>query len=91
MRASRGINVRWWPALLFPLVFFGLGLAVLPQVGLQQDEVLFKLASPDKDYPTRRSRWRAANSPAAPSPASIRISDGGAGVAGGGVVNPSIS
>jgi hypothetical protein len=26
---------------LFPLVFFGLGLAVLPQVGLQQDEVLF--------------------------------------------------
>jgi hypothetical protein len=41
MRASRGFNLRWWPALLLPLVFFGLGLAVLPQAGLQEDEVLF--------------------------------------------------
>jgi hypothetical protein len=41
MRASLGFNLRWWPALLLPLVFFGVGLTVLPQVGLQQDEVLF--------------------------------------------------
>jgi hypothetical protein len=41
MRASPRFNLRWWAALLLPLVFFGLGLAVLPQAGLQNDEVLF--------------------------------------------------
>jgi hypothetical protein len=41
MRAPPRFNQRWWPAWLLPLVFFGLGLAVLPQPGLQDDEVLF--------------------------------------------------
>ncbi len=41
MRASPRFKLRWWPAVWLPLVFFGLGLAVLPQPGLQDDEVLF--------------------------------------------------
>ncbi len=41
MRASPRFKLRWWPAVWLPLVFFGLGLAVLPQPGLQYDEVLF--------------------------------------------------
>ncbi len=36
-----GFKLRWWPAVLLPLVFFGLGLAILPLTGLQDDEVLF--------------------------------------------------
>jgi hypothetical protein len=34
---------RWWVAIL-PLLFFGLGLAFLPLVGIQDDEVLFATA-----------------------------------------------
>lgn len=41
MRASPRFKLPWWPAVLLPLVFFGLGLAVLPETGLQDDEVLF--------------------------------------------------
>jgi hypothetical protein len=41
MPPSPRFNLRWWSAWLLPLVFFGLGLAVLPQAGLQDDEVLF--------------------------------------------------
>jgi hypothetical protein len=41
MRESPRFNLRWWLPILLPLVFFGLGLAVLPQPGLQHDELLF--------------------------------------------------
>lgn len=41
MQASPRFKLRWWPAVVLPLVFFGLGCAVLPQAGLEDDEVLF--------------------------------------------------
>jgi hypothetical protein len=44
MRASPGFKLGWWAAWLLPLVFFGLGLAVLPEPGLQEDEVFFARA-----------------------------------------------
>ena len=34
----------WWPAIILPLLFFGLGLAFLPLVGIQADEVFFATA-----------------------------------------------
>src|SRR5579863_4319211 len=34
----------WWPATIFPLLFFLLGLAFLPLVGIQADEVFFATA-----------------------------------------------
>ncbi|MGP0076095.1 MAG: hypothetical protein ACLPWF_29600 [Bryobacteraceae bacterium] len=34
----------WWPATVLPLLFFGLGLAFLPLVGIQADEVFFATA-----------------------------------------------
>jgi hypothetical protein len=46
MRASSRFQLGrfqlgWWPAVVLPLVFFCLGLAVLPLPGLEDDEVLF--------------------------------------------------
>src|SRR5271170_3406546 len=41
MRASPRFQLGWWPAVVLPLVFFCLGLAVLPLPGLEDDEVLF--------------------------------------------------
>jgi len=41
MRAPPGFKLRWWATLLLPLGFFGLGLAVIPEAGLQEDELLF--------------------------------------------------
>ncbi|MBV9768652.1 MAG: hypothetical protein JOZ32_03700 [Bryobacterales bacterium] len=37
-------NVRWWPSAILPLLFSGIGLAFLPLVGTQDDEVLFATA-----------------------------------------------
>src|SRR5579859_2165035 len=39
--AALRISQRLWPAALLPLIFFALGLALLPYPGLQNDEVLF--------------------------------------------------
>jgi len=41
MRASPRFQLGWWPAVVLPLVFFCLGLIVLPEPGLEDDEVLF--------------------------------------------------
>jgi hypothetical protein len=41
MTASRNFQLRRWPAAILPLLFFGLGLAFLPLVGIQDDEVFF--------------------------------------------------
>src|SRR5271166_237173 len=38
---SHGSKLRSWTAFLLPLVFFGLGWAMLPQAGLEDDEALF--------------------------------------------------
>src|SRR5690349_14336334 len=37
----RAFTQRMWPHILFPLLFFCLGWALLPYPGLQNDEVLF--------------------------------------------------
>jgi hypothetical protein len=41
MRTLATFRLRWCPAILLPLVFFCLGLTVLQQPGLEDDEVLF--------------------------------------------------
>ncbi len=41
MRASPGSKLRRWTALIIPLVFFGLGWALLSLAGLEDDEALF--------------------------------------------------
>ena len=41
MPASPRFQLGWWPAVVLPLVFFCLGLAVLPEPGLEDDEILF--------------------------------------------------
>ena len=37
----RAFKLAWWPLAVFPLLFFCLGLCLLPYPGLQNDEVLF--------------------------------------------------
>jgi hypothetical protein len=44
MTASPNLKRFWWPAAILPLLFFFLGLAFLPLVGLQADEVFFATA-----------------------------------------------
>src|SRR5271168_4641817 len=44
MTASRNFTLRRWPAVILPLLFFCLGLAFLPLVGIQADEVFFATA-----------------------------------------------
>src|ERR1700733_13519087 len=44
MTASPNFKLGRWPAAILPLLFFCLGLAFLPLVGIQDDEVLFGTA-----------------------------------------------
>jgi hypothetical protein len=44
MTASRDFQLRRWPAAILSLLFFCLGLAFLPLVGIQDDEVFFSTA-----------------------------------------------
>jgi hypothetical protein len=44
MTALLNFKLRRWPAAILPLLFFGLGLAFLPLVGIQNDEVFFATA-----------------------------------------------
>ena len=44
MKASSNFQLRRWPAAILPLLFFCLGLAFLPLVGIQADEVFFATA-----------------------------------------------